>query len=200
MKIANLELSPRLRKDLSLIEFINNVASILNSGRYQMRTYTAVPTHTGESGEFGIFISGTVLRLYVWDDTNSLWYFNEWNAVGLGQATIVKSVALTAQDGDITTTTLYTPAAAGVYRISTYALTTTAGAGGTLDVTIGWTDSEQAQSSVVVNDLDLTVDKSASQNTLFVRATAAAITYATAITGKSGTPAYSLFIIVERLS
>ena len=200
MKVASVSLSRALRKDVSLLEILNNISSILNLGRYQMRVITSVPTHTGDDGEHLLYISGTVRRFYFYDTTNSTWQFLEWNDSGFGQTVIVKRVELTDQGGDIGATTLYTPAASGLYRVSTYALTTTAGAGGTLDVTIGWTDDEQAQSSVVVNDMDLTVDKTAAQNTLFIRSTAAAITYATAIAGKSGTPKYSLFIIVERLS
>jgi len=200
VKVASVDLSRQLRKDTSLLEILNNITLILNLGRYQMRVVSSVPTHTGEDGEHLLYISGTVRRFYFYDTTNSTWQFLEWNASGLGQATIVATIALTDQGDDIGATTLYTPAASGMYRVSTYALTTTAGAGGTLDVTIGWTDDEQAQSSVVVNDMDLTVDKTAAQNTLFIRSTAAAITYTTAIAGKSGSPKYSLFIVVERVT
>lgn len=199
MKIANLELSPRLRKDTSLVEFINNVASILNNGRYQMRVYATAPTHTGESGEFGLFISGTVLRFYIWDDTNSLWYFNEWNATGLGQATIVGTVSLTGQTGAIGATTIYTPVAAGQYRVSVYHLVTTAGTG-TLTTTIGFTDDEGAKTVVPASNIDLSADTSSAQGTAFIRSTAAAITYTVTIAGIAGAPKYSLWIVVERLT
>ncbi len=44
MKIIGVELSPLLRKDISLVEFINNVAAIFNHGRYQLRIVASVPT------------------------------------------------------------------------------------------------------------------------------------------------------------
>lgn len=164
-----------------------------------MRIVTAVPTWTGEAGEFLLYISGTVRRWYWYDNTNSTWQFIEWNSSGLSQATIVKTIQLAGQTGDIGATTIYTPAAAGLYRLSVYSVCTTAGAGGTLDVTLGWTDVEQAQTSVVINDLDLTTLGAAGSNILFISPSAAAITYTTAIAGKSGSPEYTLDIVAERL-
>lgn len=182
-----------------MVDFINDVAKIINLGRYQMRIVSSVPDWTGEAGEHLIYISGTVRRLYWYDATNSTWQFMEWNSSGLAHATVVKTVQLTGQTGDIGATTLYTPTAAGLYRVSTYSVCTTAGGGGTLDVNIGWTDVEQAQTSKVVNALDLTGAGNAASNTLFISSEVAAITYAAAIAGKVGNPEYALNIVVERL-
>lgn len=199
MKILDLELSPQLRKDLSLVDFINTVASIINNGRYQMRLYASIPTHTGEQGEFGIYISGAVFRIYFYDDVNTNWKFIEWNGAGLGQTSIVASVALTAQTGAINATTIYTPAAAGTYRVSVYHLVTTAG-GGTLTTTIGFSDDEGAKTVVPASDIDLSVDTQANTGTSFIRSTATAITYTVTIAGISGSPKFSLWIVVERLT
>jgi hypothetical protein len=200
MKLQEYQFNKDTRKDISLVDFINDVNKIVNLGRYQMRVVSTVPTHTGDEGEFLIYVSSTVRRFYWYDITNSTWQFIEWNNSGLSQATIVGTVSLTAQTGDINATTIYTPTALGLYRISVYALCTTGATAGLLDVTIGWTDDKQAQSSVVVNDLNLNTAGNAATYTLLIRSTATAITYTTAIAGKDGTPQYALFIAAERLT
>jgi len=164
-----------------------------------MRLYASIPTHTGEQGEFGIYISGAVFRIYFYDDVNTNWKFIEWNGAGLGQTSIVASVALTAQTGAINATTIYTPAAAGTYRVSVYHLVTTAG-GGTLTTTIGFSDDEGAKTVVPASDIDLSVDTQANTGTSFIRSTATAITYTVTIAGISGSPKFSLWIVVERLT
>ena len=198
MRVAETDLSPALRKDTNLLELFNNIASILNYGRYQMRVVSSVPTHTGEQGEFLLYISGTVRRFYYWDDTNSTWQFIEHNGAGLAQSTIVATVSLTGQTGAIGATTIYTPAASGQYRVSVYHLVTTAG-GGTLTTTIGFTDDEGAKTSVPASNIDLAVDTQAQSGNVFIRSTAAAITYTVTIAGISGSPQFSLWIVVERL-
>ncbi|KKL83635.1 hypothetical protein LCGC14_1972760 [marine sediment metagenome] len=200
MKVASVELSRSLRKDVSLLEILNNISNILNLGRYQMRVVSTVPTHTGEDGEHLLYISGTVRRFYFYDTTNSTWQFIEWNVSGIGQATIVKTISLTGQLASIGATTLYTPAAAGLYRVSVYMVCSSAGSGGTLDATIGWTDAVQAQSSSPASQVDLTGEGNASQGTVFISSTAAAITYATTVAGEGGAPEYDLHITVERIT
>ncbi len=166
-----------------------------------MRIVTTAPTWTGEDGEHLLYISGTVRRFYWYDPTNSTWQFIEWNNSGLGQATIVATVALTAQASTIVATLLYTPAAAGTYRVSVYHLITTPSvAAGTLDTTILWTDDESAKTSLPAAQLNLTVDNSASSGTVFIRSTATAINYSTTIGSGDGAQRYSLFIVVERLT
>ena len=199
MKVASTELSRQLRKDVSLIEILNNISSILNLGRYQMRVVSTVPTHVGEDGEHLLYISSTVRRFYFYDTTNSTWQFMEWNDSGLGQPIIVARVALTDQGGDLAATTLYTPAAAGMYRVSVYHLVTTAGTG-TLTTTIGFTDDEGVKTVVPAANIDLSADTSAAEGTAFIRSTAAAITYTVTIAGIAGAPKFSLWIVVERLS
>lgn len=188
MKLSETELSPALRKDINLIEILNNIASILNNGRYQMRVITSVPTWTGEQGEHFLYISGTVRRFYYWDDTNSTWQFIEYPT----------SVSLTGQTGAIGATTIYTPAATGMYRVSVYMVCTTAG-GGTLSATIKWTDVKQSQQASPAANVNLANAGEASSGSIYINSTAVAITYETAIAGASGSPQYAIFIVCEHL-
>ena len=120
------------------------------------------------------------------------------NGSAAGQSTVVATVQLTAQTADITTTTIYTPVAAGLYRANVYMICTTAG-GGTLSCTIGFTDNAQARTSNPASGVDLAATN-ASQGLVFIRSTAVAITYATAIANKTGSPQYALYIALEKLS
>jgi len=183
------------------MDFVKDVSNILNLGRYQMRIITTAPTWVGEGGEHLLYVSGSVRRLYWYDDINATWQFIEWNNSGLGQATIVATVALTGQVSSIATTTLYTPSAAGTYRVSVYHLITTPSVGaGTLDMTILWTDDESAKTNLPAAQLNLTIDQSAASGTVFIRSTATAISYSTTIGGGDGAQRYSLFLVVERLT
>ncbi len=120
------------------------------------------------------------------------------NGAGASGATVVATVQLTGQTADIATTTIYTPVAAGLYRVSVYMICTTTG-GGTLSCTIGYTDNVGARTVKPATDIDLAATN-ASTGVAFIRSTAAAITYTTAIAGKTGNPVYALYICVEKLS
>lgn len=200
MKIQDFDFSSKFRQETNFMDFVNEVRNVLNLGRYQMRVVTSVPDWTGEGGEHLIYISGTVRRLYWWDDTNSTWQFIEWNNSGLGQATIAATVSLTGQTGNIAATTIYTPPAAGLYRVSVYQICTTAGSAGTLNSVIGWTDNVGAKTLSPAADVTLTSTANGATGASFIRATAAAITYATTITGGAGNPQYALYICVEKLA
>ena len=191
MKLPSVELSRQLRKDTALLEFIDRVSRVINFGRYQMRIVTTVPTHVGDDGEHLLYISGKIKRLYFYDPTNSAWNY---------LVPMVATVSLTGQTGDIGATTLFTPSATGTYRVSVYLVCTTAGTG-TLVLTIGWTDDEQAQTVKPAVDIDLANLGEASSGVSFIQSAAAvAITYTAAIAGKAGSPAYSLYITLEQLS
>ena len=190
MKLQDFELSRRLRKDTGLLDFIDNVKYILNLGRYQMRIITSVPTHTGDDGEHFLYISGKVKRLYFYDPTNGVWNY---------LTPVISNIALTDQGAAIGQTTIFTPSASGVYRVSVYQVMTTAGSGGTLATTIGWTDDEQAQTSKPASDLDMTSDGTASSGVLFLRSAVAAIHYTVTTAGIGGSPKFALFILTEQL-
>ena len=191
MKLQSVELSRQLRKDTSLLDFIDEVTKIINFGRYQMRIVTSVPTHTGDDGEHLLYISGKIKRKYFYDPTNSTWNY---------LTPMVATVSLTEQGAAIGATTLFTPDAVGTYRVSVYQVMTTAGSGGTLATVIGFTDNEQAQTSSPAGNLDMTLLGAASSGTLFIQSTAVAITYTVTTAGIGGSPKFSLYITVEQLS
>jgi len=199
MKIQDFTFSNNLRKETGFMDFAAEVSNILNLGRYQMRIVTSVPNWTGEGGEHLLYISGSVRRLYWYDDVNSTWQYVEWNGTGLGSTSIVATVELTGQTASIGATTIYTPSAAGLFRASVYQLCTKAGSGGTLDTTISWTDDVQAQSLVPASQVDLTGLGNGGTGSVYERSTATAITYATTVSGAAGAPEYSLWITLEKM-
>ena len=181
------------------MDFVKEVSNILNLGRYQMRIVTTAPTWTGEGGEHLLYVSGSVRRLYWYDDVNATWQYFEWNTSGEFLPTKVATVSLTGQTGNITTATIYTPSAAGLYRVSVYVICTTAG-GGTLATTIGWSDIVGAKTIKPTADVDLASTANGATGEAFISSvTSVAITYATAITSKTGSPQYALYIALERV-
>ena len=190
MKLQEYVFSKETRKDTGILSFFDDLTKIINFGNYQLRVDSSVPSWSGAGGEFLLYISGNIKRLYFRDPTNSTWdYFSP----------IVATVSLTGQTGDITTTTLFTPTASGLYEVSVYMVCTTAG-GGTLSCTIGWTDDAQAQSTSPAGNINLSVLGQATSGVVFIRSTAANITYATAIAAKTGSPQYALFIVVKQVA
>ncbi len=163
-----------------------------------MRVVTTVPTHIGDEGEFLLYISGTVRRFYFYDSTNSTWQFIQWNTAGFAQATIVETAQLIDQTSDIGTTTLFTPAGAGLFRINVYMICKVAGTG-TLSCTCGWADAVGAKTIKPTADVDLSSTANGAVGTSFISSGASAITYATAIAGKAGSPKYDLHIVIEAL-
>lgn len=112
---------------------------------------------------------------------------------------VITTVPLTGQTGDISTTTIYTPSATGYFRVSVYMICTTAG-GGTLSCTIGWSDSVGAKTISPASGVDLASTANGSTGISFIVSGIAAITYATAIAGKTGSPQYSLYVALEQLA
>lgn len=181
-----------------MVDVLNTIQSVINNGEYQLKVVTSVPTWIGVEGEFLLYISGTVRRLYFYDVTNLTWEFIEFNNAGRGQATISAIVQLTAQAAAINTTTLFTPSAAGLYRVSVYMNTTTTGTG-SLSCTIGFSDEAGARTTSPAGTVDLS-GLNASTGITFLSTNTTAITYATAIAGLAGSPKYSLRIVLEQLA
>ncbi len=198
MKLKEVEFSKNLRKDTGFVDFANSLIALINNSRYQMRVVTTVPAYTGEEGEFLLYILGTVRRFYFYDSTNSTWQFIQWNTAGFAQATIVATVQLIDQTSDIVTTTLFTPAGAGLFRINVYMICKVAGTG-TLSCTCGWTDAVGAKTIKPTGDVDLVSTANGAVGTSFISSGASAITYATAIAGIAGSPKYDLHIVIEAL-
>src|SRR3990167_4995660 len=120
MKIQDYSFSTDTRKDINLLSILDDFKDLINNGRYQMRVVSTVPTYTGEDGEHLLYISGTTRRLYWYDATNATWQFLQWSSSGLAHATVIATVQLTAQSSNIGATTIYTPSAAGLFRVSVY--------------------------------------------------------------------------------
>ena len=120
------------------------------------------------------------------------------NVINTAISSVLTNVQATGQTAAISATTIYTPSVAWFFRISVYVVCTTAG-GGTLTTTIRWTDEVGAKSIVPVSDVDLSSTANGSTGEVFIRANVAAITFETAIAGISGSPTYSLYIVLEQL-
>lgn len=198
LKLPDYEFTPEVRKDLSLVDVLNTVQIIINNGRYQMREVSTLPNWIGEQGEHLLYINGSVRRLYFWDDVNSTWEFIEFYNSGRGQTTIVATVNLTAQAAAITTTTFFTPGGFGLFRVNVYMKCSVVGVG-TLSCTIVWTDEVSGESVSPAGTVDLSSTNNGSTGMTFLASGASAITYATAISGLSGSPKYDIFIVLEQL-
>ena len=143
-------------------------------------------------------ISSPATGLVVYDTT--LNQINIYNGTSWNSGSGITSVKLTAQPSAIGTTTLFTPTSTGVFRVSVYIVDTAAGSAGTVSATIGWTDDEQAQ-TISTSTVPLATLGAFTQSTFFIEATSGnAITYSTAFAGAIGSPMYSLYVTVERLS
>ena len=126
-------------------------------------------------------------------------FVNDLNKIiNQGLSAVLMSVSATGQSDDIATTTIYTPSITGYFRVNVYMICTTAGTG-TLSCTIGWTDSVEAKTISPASTVDLSSTANGSTGMSFIVAGNSAITYATAIAGKAGSPAYSLYIVLEQL-
>lgn len=120
------------------------------------------------------------------------------NFINVGATAIVAKYEATGQTGDIATTTLFTPGVAWNFRVSVYMICTTAG-GGTLSCAIGWTDDAGAKTISPAGTVDLASTANGTTGNAFIRAGASAITLATAIAGKTGSPQYAIYIVLEQI-
>ena len=109
----------------------------------------------------------------------------------------VAALALTGQTATITTANLLASAPAGFYRASVYVVAT-ASTIGTLTVTLGWTDAQQAQTSQVITTPALAVGGFATAVLPMKTSGTNNITYATVVGGTSLT--YNLDIRLERIA
>ena len=120
-----------------------------------------------------------------------------------GNGTIVGTqgtIDLTAQTSSIGTTNVMNTQAAGMFLVSVYAMCTTAGTAGTLDVTIGWTDTVGATTEMYVTGLSLSATGRGKGNRCIYCTVGTAITYSTTVTGALGSPQYELRIRATALS
>jgi len=92
----------------------------------------------------------------------------------------------------IVTTTLYTPATAGIYLVYIDTLVTQAGSPGVVTTTVGWNNGSTAASITTTPFSLAVVGEQAAESGNFYCASGQAITYSTTVTGATGTPLYQL--------
>lgn len=112
------------------------------------------------------------------------------------------SVALTAQSASIGSTNIQVNggvAPAGLYRLSYYLVTTTAGTSGTVSATFGWSDLAAARTSVSATDTFGSLAAPVTGTVIIQANGVANITYLTTVTAAVGSPVYALNVTLERL-
>jgi hypothetical protein len=114
---------------------------------------------------------------------------------------IVAKIALTAQAADVPSTPLFTAVTAGMYRVTSYSVTTTADAGaGTPNVDLAWTDSSGTVQTFSFGGFNLTTVGGFFTGTYVVELAASAIlSYHVAGGGTYGAATYNSYITVEQL-
>jgi hypothetical protein len=196
--------------------FIGNILATtsitLNGGTFNGRalantgavTISSATTITAPAGSTSLTVgSGSTLSFTGSGIINA----NEINGtliVGVPSSIVVK-VDLTGQHANIAPTTLYTPPASGMYRVSAYLIVTTISSpGSTLpSLTIGWTDPDNntAQTLVLTPTNTGNALTTYQDGTAVIDAkTAVAITYTTSGYTSGGTPMqYSVHLRLESL-
>jgi hypothetical protein len=112
------------------------------------------------------------------------------------------SIALTSQSASIGATNIQVDggvAPAGLYRLSYYLVTTTAGTSGTVSATFGWSDIAAARTSGTGNITFGTLASPAAGTVIIQANGVANITYLTTVTAAVGSPVYALNVTLERL-
>lgn len=111
------------------------------------------------------------------------------------------STTLTGQTGAIGTTAIYTPSAAGSYRVTFVLWITTVGTGGTISATASSNNGAGGSSNFYgTSGASTTVLGAQVQAALMFHVAAGqAINYSTSFSSVTGSPVYSLDIIVEQL-
>lgn len=116
------------------------------------------------------------------------------NVASAAAATVIAPLNLTGQTTAITATTLFTPAIAGMYRVTVDGIVTTVGTAGTLAVTIASNNGVAALSQASATASLTALGAEVSTEFTLYSAAGQAITYATALAGATGTPQYALRI------
>jgi hypothetical protein len=103
--------------------------------------------------------------------------------------------------GDISTTTLFTPAADGVFRVSLYFDGVVAWAGNATSVIFSWTDDSGAQHiTMPMSNLPYGFSNSPHSAAIAIPIHAAAAVITIATSGNTDTNNYTLYYIVEQLA
>ncbi|HKV93058.1 MAG TPA: hypothetical protein VJW20_10975, partial [Candidatus Angelobacter sp.] len=124
--------------------------------------------------------------------------YNNLSTAGIGLTPVYWTVGLTGQTASIATTNITSSCSAGLYSVSYYLKTTTAGTAGTASVTLNWSDG--ATMTVTSATASLASTTAVSQGTQVIKCAAAStLSYSTTLSGVTGSPQYSLDIAIEQL-
>ena len=170
-------------------------------GRHQVRVMID-NDNNATNNEFGIYSNGTLspAKLSI-DETGKLSILNSIASEGnFGVPLIVDTVMRAAQTADITTTNFSNAGVAGEYVVYAYLQVTTAGASGTISVTIGWTDDVGATTTNVINLASTTSTGRVTATPLYIRTASGNVTYSTDITVGSGAPQYKINLMCVRVN
>lgn len=126
--------------------------------------------------------------------------YNNISTAGVGIPSIVAVADATGQTAAIGATTLYTPPAAGMYRLTIAMQTTTAGSAGTAtgQVTVTW--NGHTRTLLNIGSLDLTSAGAIGQGSAIIYSDASQpIQYGVAWSGAAGSPVYDLHVRLESI-
>lgn len=126
--------------------------------------------------------------------------YNGVTTAGPGITPVFFTVGLTAQTATIGTTNITTACPAGVFSLSYYLKTTTAGSAGTVSLTLSWNDGASVSITTGTASLTSTTSTGLLQGTQLIKCGASTtLSYATTVSGATGSPQYSLDISVEQV-
>lgn len=110
-------------------------------------------------------------------------------------------LSLTGQTASIPTTTLLNvgPQNAGMYAVWCDVITTTAGSGGTVTITVNWNNATTFASLTSTAFSLTSVGEQAALLGNFFSTFSQPITFSTTVSGAGGSPVYSLYIRLEYL-
>lgn len=111
----------------------------------------------------------------------------------------VVSVAPAAQTASIGSTTLFTASATGLYQLSYYLVTTTAGSAGTVLATFGWNDGAAGRTLVTTTIVLSALTGFLGGVATIYLAAGQVVTYATTVAAAVGSPQYTIAIALRKL-
>lgn len=122
----------------------------------------------------------------------------------MDEARVVPYVAIderTAQTVALGTTTIHTTAAgaARMYHVSIYLVVTTAGTAGTITASVHYTDLTGAQVTTSAAASASVLQSKAQLDQVIRSEASTAIQLSTTFTGVTGSPAYAVFTVIERM-
>jgi hypothetical protein len=121
--------------------------------------------------------------------------YNGQALAGNGLAAVVGYATAAGSGASISTANLVASAPVGLYRVTAYLATSTAGSGNVV-TTLGWTDAVGAKTSATPATLTLTSGTFVTGSVFVQVAASQNITYATAWTGTGN---YNLYVVAERI-